>query len=338
MPHCSQRDSRSLSSSHRAPQVLVDLDDGLGARPGREVLPEGPNDLPYFVKLAEVAARSTDGFDRFVISYSAAVVDKLTDRDVWLFIGDESATPVANGCCPVLRTYGDRFSAPQRDLTKDPLLAIAEQVKVARNGLRGVWRNRWKRRRGSNPIGWLPLGTPAFCAVPAEVPPVCARPVDVSFRGSIGGGRPYAPKTISRRRMTSALARLPSDLVIDFVEFESFLGAYTQDPSQYVSSLLDTKMCLAPRGGSTETYRVFEAALAGCVIITEPLPPAWFYAALPRVELHSWSRLPAVIGELRSHARLLEFMSRNAHDWALNIVSPEAVGEWAAHWLKDCSK
>jgi hypothetical protein len=134
--------------------------------------------------------------------------------------------------------------------------------------------------------------------------------------------------------MADALAQLPAELVIDFVEFESFTAAFTQDPSEYVQSLLDTKICLAPRGGSSETFRVFEGALAGCVIITEPLPPAWFYAGLPRVELRSWSQLAATIRALRSHTSLLELMSRNAREWALNVVSPEAVGEWAAHWLK----
>jgi hypothetical protein len=138
--------------------------------------------------------------------------------------------------------------------------------------------------------------------------------------------------------MAAALAKLPSDLVVDFVEFESFMAAFAQDPSEYVRSLLDTKICLAPRGGSTETFRVFEGAVAGCVIVTEPLPPAWFYGGLPRVELRSWSELPSVVGELRSHPSLLELMSRNARDWALNVVSPEAVGEWAARWLRDHSR
>ncbi len=280
----------------------------------------------------------TDSFERFVISYSPGVIDQLTERDVWLFVGDESATPLADGRCPVLRTYGERFTAPRRDLLKDPLLAAIEQVQFARNGLRGIWRNRGKPRHPHTSPGWLPLGTPAFSAVPNEVPALSARPIDVGFRGSIGGGRPYAPKTISRKRMAAVLSQLPPDLTIDFVEFDSFMAAYTHDPSEYVRSLLDTKICLAPRGGSTETFRVFEGALAGCVIITEPLPPAWFYGGLPRVELRSWLELPTVVGELRSHPWLLEFMSRNARGWALDVVSPEAVGEWAARWLRNYSK
>jgi hypothetical protein len=320
------------------PRVVVDLQDGRGLLPAREALSDGPNDLPYFVRLAEVAADLTDDFDRFVISYSPTVAQQLTARDVWLFVGDESVPPVANGHCRVLRTYGDRFTAPRRDLAKDPLLALIEQVQLARNVMRGVWRNRGRPRDSANGAGWLPLGTPAFAGVPDEVPPITERRIDVGFRGSIGGGLPFAPKTISRRRMEAALARLPADLVIDFVEFESFLAAYAQDPSEYVRSLLDTKICLAPRGGSTETFRVFEGALAGCAVITEPLPPAWFYAGLPRVELRSWSELPAAIEDLRSHASLLESMSRGARDWALNVVSPEAVGRWAAGWLTAPSK
>ncbi len=194
------------------PQVVVDLNDGRGPRPAREALRDGPNDLSYFVRLAEVASALSDEFERFVISYSPAVADQLTTRDVWLLVGDETATPVENGRCPVLRTYGERFTAPTRDFMKDPLLALTEQVQLARNGIRGVWRNRGQRREPRNPPAWLPLGTPAFADVPDDVPPLGERVIDVGFRGSIGGGRPYAPKTISRRRMASAVARLPAEL------------------------------------------------------------------------------------------------------------------------------
>jgi glycosyltransferase involved in cell wall biosynthesis len=130
--------------------------------------------------------------------------------------------------------------------------------------------------------------------------------------------------------MTAALARMSADMVVECAETESFLASYSRDAADYVQSLLQTKICLAPRGGSLETFRVFEGAVAGCVLITDPLPPAWFYAGLPRVELRSWSQLPDAVAELLSHPALMESMSRAGRDWAMNVISPEAIGDWIA--------
>jgi hypothetical protein len=179
---------------------------------------------------------------------------------------------------------------------------------------------------------------PAFRTVPPAVPEIVERPVDVGFRGSVGGGKRYAPKAISRRKMLSTLKRMSRGLVVDCDAIQSFVASYSRDPSVYAQSLLETKICLAPRGGSVETFRAFEGALAGCVLITEPLPPAWFYAALPRVELRSWSRLPEAVDELRSHPALMASMSRAARDWALNVVSPDAIGGWIAKCLTELDR
>jgi hypothetical protein len=315
------------------PQVVVDLDDGRGSLPVEEVLEGAPNDLHYFVAAAEAAAPFVDGVHRFVISYSPSTAHLLTPRDVCLFVGDETATPLpGRPVCPVFRTYGERFGIPRRGLSADPVLTITEIAQWARNAMRAGLRN-WPDTfplRGPRPPAWLPLGMPAFQIVPPSVPQIVERPIEVGFRGSVGGGKRYAPKSVSRRRMLSELTRMSRDLVVDCAEIESFGASYSRDPSDYVEALLGTKICLAPRGGSTETYRVFEGAMAGCVLITEPLPPAWFYAGLPRIELCSWSQLPEAVDALRSHPPLMESMSRAGRDWAVNVISPEAIGAWIA--------
>jgi hypothetical protein len=255
-----------------------------------------------------------------------------------MLVGDERATPLPGKVpCRVFQTHGDRFGIPARGWQGDPVLTMSEVALWARNEISAMWRNRpdlFPRRRRTAP-GWLPLGTPALTGPPPSIPAIDERPIDVGFRGSTRGARRYSPKTISRQRMVAALAHLPADVRVDLVETESFLTSYTADPVEYVKALLDTKICLAPRGGSVETFRAFEGALAGCALVTEPLPPAWFYAGLPRIELRSWSELPDTVRELRSNPALMTQMSRGAREWALTVVSPAAVGEWIARKLEE---
>jgi hypothetical protein len=266
------------------------------------------------------------------------VGETLGPTDVWFLIGDEKATRLARPPrCPVFRTYGDRFGVPWRGLHGDPRLAVAEVALWCRNrsrGLRRAWPRVLPATRGRC-AGWLPLGVPGWKVPPDSVAPIESRRFDVSFRGSLRGERSFAPKTLSRRRMAAALDRVGPRVAVDFVETSSFVASYGRDPSSYAESLLQTKICLAPRGGSVETFRTFEGALAGCVLITEPLPPAWFYAGLPRVELRSWRALPRTVADLLADPPLMQQMSRAARDWALNVVSPEAIGRWVARRLSE---
>jgi hypothetical protein len=321
------------------PVVMVDLDDGHGLRPADELETRGtpvPNDLPYFVEAARTAAALATGVERFVVSYSPVVGRSLSERDVLIFVGDETATPLPHTpVCPEFRTYGERFAVPCRNVRRDLPLAAAEAALFARNRARGVLRRpRPLSPRRPEP-GRLPLGMPGFPEPRESVPRVAERPFDVGFRGSTTGERPFAPKRLSRQRMLAALERLPAGVVVDLVETESFSASYSLDPASYAQSLLDTKICLAPRGGSIESYRVFEGALAGCVVVTEPLPSAWFYEGLPHRELKSWSELRGVVEELLADPAGMQAMSDAGREWAENVVSARAIGEWIAARLED---
>lgn len=317
-------------------EVCVDLDDGRGPRAPEKTL-RAQKDLPYFVAVAEVAAALVPGIARFVISCSRGVEPLLSSRDVWFLIRDERAIPFRRPpICPVFRTYGDWFHFPSRGLPRDPLLTGVELAQWARNRAHAIYRS-WPRRRdrSGHSRGWLPLGFPSYDAIPQTVPAVEERPVDVTFRGSVGGGRRYGPKTISRRRMISAVQGLPKDVVVDLRQTRSFEESCSLGSSSYVNALLESKICLAPRGRSLETFRVFEAAASGCVLITEPLPPAWFYAGLARREVSSWSQLPYALDDLLSNPELMTVMATAAREWALDVVSPSAIGRWVARRLGD---
>lgn len=319
------------------PLVLVELPDGRGLRPAEEILSDEhtnvPNDLHYIIAIAHTAAGLVEEVDRFIISYTQTVDTVLTPRDVWLLIAEEEAISLPQPpVCHFFCTHGYSCRVPWRGFPRDIPLAASEVALRVRNLGRAVRAN-WPHilaPRGHPAPGWLPLGPPAFRTEPVGVPPIEQRPVDVCFRGSLGGGRPYGPKVLTRRRMASAIGQLRSDLVVDFVDTGTFEASYSLDPASYAQSLLNAKICLAPRGGSLETWRVFEAAVAGCVVVTDPKPASWFYTGLPRKELHSWSQLPDVVDELFDHPELMKAMSDAGRDWAVNVVSPTAVGHWVA--------
>ncbi len=51
----------------------------------------------------------------------------------------------------------------------------------------------------------------------------------------------------------------------------------TMSPDDYMKEMANSKICLAPRGTSFETFRHYEAASVGCVVVSYRLPPTWFY-------------------------------------------------------------
>lgn len=324
------------------PKVLVDLCNGDGPIPAAEAVRSKPDyrDLSYFVEIASAAGAEAQHVERFVLSYSRDVGTSLTARDVWFLLGDETSMPIRERPpCPVFRTYGDRFWSPWRGWPVDPPLLASELALLARNRLRAM-RVRWPRilpGQLNRTSGWLPLGTPAADTTIVSVPPIAERQIDVGFRGSLGGGKRYAPRTISRSRMVAAIRQLPESVRVDLFETESFVASYDRESSDYASALIETKLCLAPRGGSLETFRTFEAALSGCVLIAEPLPPAWFYNDLPRREVRSWATLPDAVDELLADPARMQAMSDAGRRWALDVVSPAAVGRWVASRLAELS-
>ena len=67
---------------------------------------------------------------------------------------------------------------------------------------------------------------------------------------------------------------------------------------RYTEIMADTKIALAPRGSSVETYRFFEAMRQGCVVICDRLPPHWFYVGCPAIQVDDWGNLEAEVRAL----------------------------------------
>ncbi len=89
----------------------------------------------------------------------------------------------------------------------------------------------------------------------------------------------------------------------------------------YSEKLNNAKIALCPRGfHSAETFRHFEAARAGCVIICERLPDNTLYRGAPVLEVDSWRE-----GISLAHD-LLQDPDR------LNDLQNRTLAWWHAHW------
>jgi hypothetical protein len=263
---------------------------------------------------------------------------------VAVVLGDEdSRIPAyADRVRTIFKTYGDRPHAglsPLRDRTQVSALVAVETARRWRRRLPGA------RRRTARmaPIHPIPLGYYNQTDVPFV--PFAERPTAVHFAGTLGYEERGAlslrrwlrrPHPVARRTMLDALRawaqRRPEHAVVAR-ETGSFLAHTTQDASAYSRELMDTRIVLAPRGGSVETYRFFEALRAGCVVVTEPQPPTWFYRGSPAVVVRDWRTLPGVLDELLGDPRGLQQRHEASLAWWRDRCSEPALAAFMAERL-----
>lgn len=203
------------------------------------------------------------------------------------------------------------------------------------------------------PVYPIPLGYANQIDLPVK--DITTRRYDVQFAGSVTHGshqglrkwlRP--PKSVSREQMLThleAYAETHPDLTAD-VFITSGFGPHAaiwgsdqfetmRDAEEYSRTLMDTKICLAPRGSSLETFRYFEALRAGCVLITEALPSRWFYDEAPTFQLDDWSELGSVLDRLLHDDALLQEYHEKSLAWWRQVCSEDAVGRYLAERIHD---
>jgi hypothetical protein len=222
----------------------------------------------------------------------------------------------------LFKCYGDR---PRLTRPRPGKLGLAVALQEARRFAEAL-----RDPRSGPPAHPIPLGLVRPVAL--EPRPMAERDIEVAFMGSVEEDHRRLPsaKTISRNAMLEALP--PGAHVRTTTSFGASLGA---SPEAYADEL--SKLLLAPRGGSVETFRFYEGMLAGCVVITEPLPPFWFYDGSPAVVVRDWRRLPAVLDRLLGDPDELERRRSASLRWWDERLSPRAVGRYMARCLNSTS-
>jgi hypothetical protein len=249
----------------------------------------------------------------------------------------------------VFKTYGFRPWSGGRTGGQMGLLLMMKGVRDHVRWMLHLAKFMYENKRFSIPRegrAVLPLGYARQKDLPVK--PFHARRYLVSFLGSIehyGDGYCYrwlpraffgGPKGLARSRMAASLTKLASVMPdeVFFATTPSFFESISTDGARYSEIMADTKICLAPRGASVETYRLFEALRCGCVVIGDRLPPHWFYEGCPVVQLEDWRDLDAAIEALTRDPQQLIELHRKSLNWWETKCSEKAVAAMLARCLK----
>ena len=140
---------------------------------------------------------------------------------------------------------------------------------------------------------------------------------------------------VARRLMFRALEFHSADhpgIVCDSVAVGS--GATSLNPQIYSERLMNTKISLCPRGNFPETFRLFESARAGCVIVSEPLPPVWYFEDFPAQIVSDWSEAPDMVVDLLRSPELLQSLHERTLAWWDKVAGEAALARFIAKQLE----
>ena len=191
-----------------------------------------------------------------------------------------------------------------------------------------------------HPIYDIPLGYANQLDLPIK--DIDQRLYDTSFLGSVSH-REYAvwslrnwiktPKQFSRERMIASLNKIIKkhpDFKVELSFTPDFGASLNTDAYLYSEKMMNTKICLIPRGTSFETFRFFEAIRYGCIAITEALPSRWFYDGCPAIQLTDWQELELALENLLDDHKLMQQKSQESLNWWNTKCSEKSVGYYMA--------
>ena len=104
----------------------------------------------------------------------------------------------------------------------------------------------------------------------------------------------------------------------------------------YCSVMNNTKIALVPTGSASyESFRFFEAAQAGCVIISQQMPFVPMYNVAPNIIVdNSWSNLTNIVDKILASPEEMEYYSKASRMWYEHFCSPKGLASYMAKRLK----
>lgn len=261
---------------------------------------------------------------------------------VVLLIGDEryQRPAYATDVLVVFKTGAILPFRPYASRTAPLSLRAADDLRAARDVALRL--RRWQRAPVfCDNVVPVPLGY--FQQVDMPVRPIEERGHDVFFAG--GRGEPMRltdprswqvrPRTLARTAMFKAVDDLRHqhpEWRYDVAQVEGNAPFYA--PQAYSEHLMDAKIALCPRGNFPETFRHFEAGRAGAVIVTEPLPPVWYFEGLPAVVVGDWRDAPRLVADLLATPERLADMHRRTLAWWRHTANEQGLARYMARTIK----
>lgn len=166
-----------------------------------------------------------------------------------------------------------------------------------------------------------------------RVTPINERKIDASFTGSIDhrkvlGGLIKTNKVLSRERMVQTVDCWKRDKQYNVdVKLSTFFPKANDTPefNDYPTILMDTKICLSPRGTHLETYRLCEGMYYGCIVIAEEQPAHWFAEESPAFIIDDWATLPDLLDHLLADPERMQELQKASLQYWDDVLAPQAV-------------
>jgi hypothetical protein len=283
--------------------------------------PHFPSDCHYFGKvLAQVDQNPEISGLTFLMTWDIDTIPRAGEDIVVLLIGDEryQLPAYAADVRAVFKTGGGRQFIPRGFRGCRVQFTALESLRVLRNQCLLLTRSFRKKleRRGWARVFPVPLGY--YCPECPPFKPMREREFDLFYAGGVnqslqgwGKLRATRPKDFARASLLEALddlRRLEPGIRICAPERRLDFG-------EYARAMMNSRISLCPRGNFIETFRLCEAARFGSVIVSEPLPPLWYYKGISAIQTSRWDLLPRTIAGLWRDAAKLESLSAATLDW-----------------------
>jgi hypothetical protein len=234
---------------------------------------------------------------------------------------------------------------PLRKLSLLNLLTLIQFLGVLLVGLPGLINYHFHKFKslflGEDPIGKIyeiPLGYNNSKDMPIKN--IEDRLYETYFSGSIIH-IPYplwslkywlgTPKALARKLMISSLNKFQKKnpgLNIELSITGGYRNRTTEDERSYCEIMMDTKICLVPRGTSFETTRLFEGMKYGCILVAEALPSRWYLDGAPIIQIKDWQDLESILGNLIDNKQLMEELHYKSLNWWQHKCSEASVGDY----------
>ncbi len=165
------------------------------------------------------------------------------------------------------------------------------------------------------------------------------RPFTIFFSGNLHRRRVWFFLHIQVYRKLKMLTNLIlKQKMEDKIQFtRKFTGGLA--PKEYSETLMNSKIACVPEGYISDvSFRFFEAAMSGNVIITKRLYNYWFFKDFPGIQINSWWKLHGVLKKLDNNLPLLEEISRSTLKYYEQNCSEKAVAHKIIETLKTLDK
>jgi hypothetical protein len=194
----------------------------------------------------------------------------------------------------------------------------------------------------------LPLGYHSQVELPQIA--MADRPLDTFFAGQVGETIPAGSykhytstsKIQARKQIWRELRTLQAK-----AKWRMDLGDIAADQqyqvptafSSYSEKMMQSRICVAPRGSMADSYRAFEGLRAGCLVVANRLPKDEFlYPHAPLIILDHWRELGGILDRYARDIEALEQWRARSLAWWHDHLRPEAVAVMVAQRLNEAGQ